>query len=57
MKQTWGMLDFLPKASPSANFTNRTMERLSLEKVGPKKTMPMRETSVAGGGCLGRGGV
>src|SRR5437016_9008568 len=42
MKQTWGMLDFLPKASPSANFTNRTMERLSLEKVGPKKTMPMR---------------
>src|ERR1017187_7636495 len=42
MKQTWGMLDFLPKASPSPNFTNRTMERLSLEKVGPKKTMPMR---------------
>ncbi len=44
MKQTWGMLDFLPKASPSPNFTNRTMERLSLEKVGPKKTMPMRGT-------------
>src|ERR1700676_2331743 len=42
MKQTWGMLDYLPKASPSPNFTNRTMERLSLEKVGPgKKTMPM----------------
>jgi anti-sigma factor RsiW len=41
LKQTWGMLDYLPKASPSANFTNRTMERLSLEKVGPRKTMPM----------------
>lgn len=40
LKQAWGMLDFLPKASPSPNFTNRTMERLSLEKVGraPGKT-------------------
>src|SRR5476651_301659 len=42
LKQTWGMLDYLPKASPSPNFTNRTMERLTLEKIGPKKTMPMR---------------
>ncbi|HZZ78517.1 MAG TPA: hypothetical protein VFE62_08365 [Gemmataceae bacterium] len=41
LKQTWGMLDYLPKASPSPNFTNRTMERLSLEKVGGRKTMPM----------------
>ncbi len=42
MKQAWGMLDFLPKASPSPNFTNRTMERLSLEKVGGSgsKTSP-----------------
>ena len=30
LKQTWGMLDYLPKASPSPNFTNRTMERLTL---------------------------
>ncbi len=44
LKQTWGMLDYLPKASPSSNFTNRTMERLTLEKVGPApaaKTQPM----------------
>jgi hypothetical protein len=42
LKQTWGMLDYLPKASASPNFTNRTMERLTLERVGPgKKTMPM----------------
>jgi anti-sigma factor RsiW len=41
LKQTWGMLDYLPKASASPNFTNRTMERLSLEKIGGKKTMPM----------------
>jgi anti-sigma factor RsiW len=41
LKQTWGMLDYLPKTSPSPNFTNRTMERLTLEKVGAAKTMPM----------------
>ena len=41
MKQTWGMLDYLPKASPSANFTNRTMERLTLEKLSGSKTMPV----------------
>ena len=39
LKQTWGMLDYLPKASPSANFTNRTMERLTLEKVSGSKSM------------------
>lgn len=41
LKQTWGMLDFLPKSNPSPNFTNRTMERLTLEKVGGSKTMLM----------------
>lgn len=41
LKQAWGMLDFLPKAEPSPNFTNRTMERLSLEKVrSGSKTAP-----------------
>lgn len=39
LKQTWGMLDYLPKASPSPNFTNRTMEKLSLEKIAT--TLPM----------------
>lgn len=34
LKQTWGLLDYLPKATPSPNFTHRTMERLTLEKVG-----------------------
>ena len=43
LKQTWGMLDYLPKASPSANFTNRTLERLTLEhvRVPGRKTMPI----------------
>jgi hypothetical protein len=42
LKQTWGMLDFLPKASPSVNFTNRTLERLTLENVltPASKTVP-----------------
>ncbi len=34
LKRTWGMLDFLPKPSPSAGFTHRTLDRLSLEKMG-----------------------
>ena len=34
LKQTWGMLDYLPKADPSPNFTHRTMEKLTLEHVG-----------------------
>jgi anti-sigma factor RsiW len=45
LKQTWGMLDYLPKASPSPNFTNRTMERLTLEKVGGSRTAPFPRRS------------
>jgi anti-sigma factor RsiW len=30
MQKTWGMLDLLPKADPSPDFTNRTIDRLSL---------------------------
>ena len=39
LKQTWGMLDFLPKSSPSTDFTNRTLDRLSLEGRGIQSTM------------------
>ncbi len=28
LKQAWDLLDYLPRPEPSANFTNRTMERL-----------------------------
>src|SRR6266542_1206323 len=41
LKQTWGMLDYLPKANPSPNFTHRTLERLTMENVPASKTMPM----------------
>lgn len=30
MRRTWNLLDFLPKPEPSANFTNRTVSRLSV---------------------------
>src|SRR3954447_17630424 len=33
LKQTWGMLDYLPKPQPASGFTHRTLERLSLEKM------------------------
>lgn len=33
LKQAWGLLDYLPKPPPATGFTNRTMERLSLEKM------------------------
>ena len=31
LRQAWTMLDYLPRSSPSASFTHRTMEKLSLE--------------------------
>jgi hypothetical protein len=31
LKQAWNMLDYLPKAEPSASFTHRTLERLATE--------------------------
>jgi anti-sigma factor RsiW len=31
LKRAWDMLDYLPKPEPSANFTNRTMERVSTQ--------------------------
>jgi hypothetical protein len=30
LRRTWSMLDILPRPEPSPNFTNRTMERLTL---------------------------
>jgi anti-sigma factor RsiW len=32
LKEAWSMLDYLPRPTPSASFTHRTMEKLSLEK-------------------------
>ncbi len=35
MKRTWNLLDFLPKPEPSANFTNKTVDRLAALKPAP----------------------
>jgi len=35
LKQAWGMLDYLPKAQPTAGFTHRTLELLSQDKKNP----------------------
>jgi anti-sigma factor RsiW len=37
LKRTWEMLDFLPRAEPSASFTHRTLERLAVS-VSPTGT-------------------
>jgi anti-sigma factor RsiW len=42
LQQTWGMLDYLPKATPSPNFTNKTLERLTLEDVSAQQVKPTR---------------
>lgn len=36
MRQTWGLLDYLPRAQPSESFTHRTMERLTMVKSGSR---------------------
>ncbi|MBI3412094.1 MAG: hypothetical protein HY040_27500 [Planctomycetes bacterium] len=33
LRQTWGMLDYLPRPAPSTTFTTRTMDRLSVERL------------------------
>lgn len=42
LKQTWGMLDYLPQARPSSDFTNRTMDRLTMEGRTSQSTVVMR---------------
>jgi anti-sigma factor RsiW len=32
LRETWSLLDYLPRATAAPDFTNRTLERLSLER-------------------------
>jgi hypothetical protein len=32
LRQTWSLLDFLPRSSPSVDFTNRTLSRITIER-------------------------
>ena len=44
LKETWGMLDFLPKATPTSDFTHRTLDKLTLENRGKTTTSRRRWT-------------
>jgi anti-sigma factor RsiW len=36
LRETWSLLDYLPRAAPAADFTSRTLERLARERsIGP----------------------
>jgi anti-sigma factor RsiW len=42
LKRTYELLDFLPKAEPSANFTHKTMSRIAPALTGLGATKPRR---------------
>jgi len=51
LKQTWGLLDYLPSAVASSDFTHRTLDRLSLEgsitqSVKMKRGWPLRRAAL-----------
>jgi anti-sigma factor RsiW len=51
LRQTWDLLDYLPKPEPSPDFTNRTMER-----IGPvRKTQTMARRGILRKVLLGVG--
>jgi anti-sigma factor RsiW len=37
LKKAWDLLDYLPRPEPSPNFTNRTMERLTVQVAGKRR--------------------
>jgi len=40
LRKTWDLLDYLPRAEPSPNFTNRTLDRLAPVKTGAAPKVP-----------------
>lgn len=40
LRQAWSMLDYLPKAEPSATFTHRTLERLAMQTMAVRRPLP-----------------
>jgi anti-sigma factor RsiW len=51
MKRTWGLLHYLPRPEPAADFTHRTLEKLALKKPIETGLMPR----VTSRGWLGAG--
>ena len=42
LRKTWELLDYLPRAEPSATFTNRTLEKLAVQHAPQTQTMHKR---------------
>jgi len=40
MRRTWGLLEYLPRAAPSADFTSRTLQRLAVETQALPRPVP-----------------
>src|SRR5437773_9892739 len=40
LKRTWELLDFLPQPDPSATFTSRTLDKLSVLRPSPSEAVP-----------------
>ncbi len=47
LRETWSLLDYLPRATPRPDFTNRTLERLSLERQAPAPVQKARRAPAA----------
>ena len=47
LRQAWTMLDYLPRSAPSMTFTNRTMERLSVERRAAETGKMPARTSIS----------
>lgn len=50
MKRTWDLLDYLPRAEPSSNFTHRTVGLVTAEQVAAQKSRRRRRRWLLGAG-------
>src|SRR3954467_5059323 len=55
LKRTWDLLDYLPKPEPSPNFTNKTLDRISMRETA-QALKPARKRRRRRPTRLGRGG-
>src|SRR5882724_4743238 len=46
LRRTWELLDYLPKPEPSTDFTNRTLERLSVQQPRSSTILPLAGPSL-----------
>jgi anti-sigma factor RsiW len=56
LKRTWEMLDFLPRAEPSASFTHKTLERLAIHSTASpaaRAKARLRKWAMLGGWAAG----